>query len=147
MLKSLLTSNRREQNYWLDMILLKVLTKYTNYLSRYIRYIRLFTIFFQQKSVSLELTYVMMTYAPNVLLTGLRCQLTLSFWDLFQTWWTSKTKECDTLKNSMILYGIFDNREHLYTLNYTLLIPKYTAIYSSWLQEKKSFVLTVFSRF
>jgi len=34
----------------------------------------------------------------------LRCQLTLSFWDLFQTWRTSKTKENVTLTESMILY-------------------------------------------
>ena len=65
----------------------------------------------------------------------LRCQLTLSFWDLLQTCWTSKTKENVSLTESMILYGIFDNREHLYTLNYTLLIAKYS-IYSSSLQEK-----------
>ena len=66
----------------------------------------------------------------------LHCQLALSYWDLFQTWWTSKTKENVTLTESMILYGIFDNREHLYTLNYTLLIAKYS-IKSSSLQEKK----------
>ena len=66
----------------------------------------------------------------------LRCQLTVSFWNLFQTWWTSKTKENVTLTESMILYGIFDNREHLYSLNYSLLIAKYS-IYSSCLQEKK----------
>jgi len=67
----------------------------------------------------------------------LRCQLTLSFWDLFKTWWTSKTKaENVTLTESMILYGIFDNREHLYSLNYSLLMAKYS-IYSSCLQEKK----------
>ena len=65
----------------------------------------------------------------------LRCQLTLSFWDLLQTCWTSKTKENVSLTESMILYGIFDNREHLYTLNNTLLIAKYS-IYSSSLQEK-----------
>jgi len=64
------------------------------------------------------------------------CQLTLSFWDLFQTWWTSKTKENVTLTESMILYRVFDNREHLYSLNYSLLIAKYP-IYSSCLQEKK----------
>ena len=66
----------------------------------------------------------------------LRCQLTVSFWNLFQTWWTSKTKENVTLTESMILYGIFDNREHLYSLNYSLLIAKFF-IYSSCLQEKK----------
>ena len=52
----------------------------------------------------------------------LHCQLTLSFCDLFQTWWTSKSKENVTLTDTMILYGIFDNREHLYSLNYSLLI-------------------------
>ena len=52
----------------------------------------------------------------------LRCQLTVSFWNLFQTWWTSKTKENVTLTENMILYGIFDNREHLYSLNYSLFI-------------------------
>ena len=31
----------------------------------------------------------------------LRCQLFLSFWDLFQTGWTSKTKENVTLTESM----------------------------------------------
>ena len=61
------------------------------------------------------------------------CQLTLSFWDLFQT---RKTKENTTLTDSMILYGIFDNREHLYSLNYSLFLAKYS-IYSSCLQEKK----------
>ena len=66
----------------------------------------------------------------------LHCQLTLSFWDLFQTWWASKSKENVTLTDSMILYGIFDNKEHLYSLNYSLLIAKYS-IYSSCLQEKK----------
>jgi len=66
----------------------------------------------------------------------LRCQLSLSFWDLSQTWWTSKTKENLTLTENMILYGIFNNREHLYSLNYSLLVAKYS-IYSSCLQEKK----------
>ena len=79
---------------------------------------------------------------PNVLLTGILqiifFALSISFilLGLVQTWWTSKTKENVTLTESMILYGIFDNREHLYTLNYTLLIGKYS-IYSSSLQEKK----------
>ena len=56
----------------------------------------------------------------------LRCQLSVSFWNLFQTWWTNKTKENVTLTESMILYGILDNREHLYSLNYSLLIAKYS---------------------
>ena len=46
----------------------------------------------------------------------LHCSLTLSFWDLFQNWWSSKTKENITLSNSMILYGIFANKMHMYTL-------------------------------
>jgi len=66
----------------------------------------------------------------------LRCQLTLFFWDIFQTWWTSKTKDNVTLTESMILYRIFVNREHLYSSNYSLLIAKYS-ICSSCLQEKK----------
>ena len=37
----------------------------------------------------------------------------------------------------MILYDIFDNREHVYFLNYSLLIAKYSIYYSSCLQEKK----------
>ena len=65
-----------------------------------------------------------------------RCQLSVSFWNLFQTWWTGKTKENLTLTENMILYGIFDNREHLYSLNYSLLIAKYS-IYCSCLQEEK----------
>ena len=65
-----------------------------------------------------------------------RCQLSVSFRNLFQTWWTGKTKENLTLTENMILYGIFDNREHLYTLNYSLLIAKYS-IYCSCLQEEK----------
>ena len=68
--------------------------------------------------------------------TFLRCQLTLAFWDVSQTWRTSKTKEYVTLTESMILYGIFDNRKYRYSLNYSLLIPKYL-IYSSCLQERK----------
>ena len=74
----------------------------------------------------------------------LHCQLTLSFWDLFQTWWASKSEENVTLTDSMILYEIFDNKEHLYSLNYSLLIAKYSIVAA---YKKKSFVLTVFSRF
>ena len=47
---------------------------------------------------------------------------TLTFWSLFQTWWKNRTKEYVKITESMTLYGIFDNREHLYSLNYSLLI-------------------------
>ena len=66
----------------------------------------------------------------------LHCSLTLSFWSLFQNWWVSKTKENMTLSNSMILYGIFDNRKHMFSLNYALLIAKYS-IYSKCLHDEK----------
>ena len=56
----------------------------------------------------------------------LHCSSTLLFWNLFQNWWYSKTKEKITLSNSMILYGILDKRMHSYSLNYTLLIAKYS---------------------
>ena len=64
----------------------------------------------------------------------LHCSLTLSFWSLFQNWWVSKTKENITVSNNMILYGIFDNRKHMFSLNYTLLIAKYS-IYSKCLRD------------
>ena len=68
----------------------------------------------------------------------LHCSLTSSFWSLhvFQNWWVIKTKESVTLSNSMILYGVFENMEYIYSLNYTLLIAKYS-IYNSCLHEKK----------
>ena len=66
----------------------------------------------------------------------LHCSLTLSFWSLFQNWWFSKTKEAVTLSNSMILYGIFENLEYTYSLNYALFIAKYS-IYNSCLHEEK----------
>ena len=66
----------------------------------------------------------------------LHCSVTSPFWRLFQNWWVSKTKETVTLSNSMILYGSFENMEHIYCLNYALLIAKYS-IYNSCLHEKK----------
>jgi len=54
----------------------------------------------------------------------LHCSLTSSFWSVFQNWWVSKTKETVTLSNSINLYVIFENMEHIYSLNYTLLIAK-----------------------
>ena len=68
----------------------------------------------------------------------LHCFLTLSFWNLFQNWWSSKTKENITLSNSMILYGIFDNKMHMYALNYTLLLAKFS-IYCKCLHDEKLF--------
>ena len=67
----------------------------------------------------------------------LHCSLTSSFWSSFQNWWVSKTKETVTLSNSMILYGIFENMEYIYSLNYALLIAKYS-IYNSCLHEKRA---------
>ena len=66
----------------------------------------------------------------------LHCSLTLSFWSLFQNWWVSKTKENIALSNSMILYGIFDNWKHMYSLNYMFFIAKYF-IYSKCLHDEK----------
>ena len=43
--------------------------------------------------------------------------------------------ETVTLSNSMILYGIFENMEYIYSLNYAL-IAKYS-IYNSCLHEKE----------
>ena len=92
--------------------------------------------------VSLEPKYEITRYALNVWLTGtldhmfLHCSLTSSFWSLFQNWWVSKTKETVTLSNRMILHGVFENMEYIYSLNYTLLIAKYS-IYNSCLHEKK----------
>ena len=66
----------------------------------------------------------------------LHCSLTSSFWSLFQSWWVSKTKETVTLSKGMILYGSFENMECIYSLNYALLIAKYS-ICNSCLHEKK----------
>ena len=66
----------------------------------------------------------------------LYCSFTLSFWSLLRNWWVSKTNENILLSNSIILYGIFDNRKHKYSLNYTLLIAKYS-IYSKCLHDEK----------
>ena len=69
----------------------------------------------------------------------LHCSLTFSFWSLFQNWWVSKTKENITLSNSMILYGIFDNRKHTFSLNHTLLIAKYSIYRKCSDDEKRCF--------
>ena len=66
----------------------------------------------------------------------LHCSSTLFFWNLFQNWWSSKTKEKITLSNSMILYGILDKKTHSYSLNYTLLIAKYS-IFCKCLHDEK----------
>ena len=58
------------------------------------------------------------------------------FLEFISKLWVSKTKENITLSNSMILYGIFDNRKHMFSLNCTLLIAKYS-IYSKCLHDEK----------
>ena len=45
----------------------------------------------------------------------LHCSSTLFFWNLFQNWWSSKTKEKIT-SNSMILYGILDKKTDSYSI-------------------------------
>jgi len=63
----------------------------------------------------------------------------LAFWKSFQNWWTNKTKQQLALSDSMILYGVFDKTEHKYSLNYVLLIAKFSICCSSLLDEKLSF--------
>ena len=50
----------------------------------------------------------------------LRCSYVVAFWKTFQNWWTNKTREKLTLSNSMILYGVFDKSEHIYSLNHSV---------------------------
>ena len=66
----------------------------------------------------------------------LRCSSVVAFWKTFQNWWTYKTKEQLTLSNSMILYGVFDKTEHRCSLNYVLLIAKFS-IYCSCLNDEQ----------
>ena len=66
----------------------------------------------------------------------LRCSSVVEYWKTFQNWWTNKTKEQLTLSNSMILYGVFEKTEHRYSLNYVLLIAKFS-IYCSCLHDEK----------
>ena len=66
----------------------------------------------------------------------LHCPSTKRFWNCFQNWWNTKTKLSIKLSDSMILYGVFCNVKHLYSLNYALLIAKFT-IYNSCLHERK----------
>ena len=66
----------------------------------------------------------------------LRCSSALTIWKSFQSWWANKTEQSLTLSNSMILYGVFDNTEHRYSLNYALLIAKFS-IYCSCLHDVK----------
>ena len=56
--------------------------------------------------------------------TVLHCSSARAFWKAFQSWWANKTKQSLTLSNSMILYGVFDNIEHRYALNYAILISE-----------------------
>ena len=66
----------------------------------------------------------------------LRCSSVVAYWKTFQNWWTNKTKEQLTLSHSMILYGVFEKTEHRYSLNYVLLIAKFS-IYCSCLHDEK----------
>ena len=66
----------------------------------------------------------------------LLCSSVIAFWKTFQNWWTNKTKQHLALSNSMILYGAFDKTEHRYSLNYVLLIAKFS-IYCSCLHDEK----------
>ena len=66
----------------------------------------------------------------------LRCASTIAFWKTFQNWWANKTEQYLTLSNSMILYEIFDKMKHSYSLNYALLIAKFS-IYCSCLHDEK----------
>ena len=47
-------------------------------------------------------------------------------WKVFQNRWTNKTKQQLALSNSRILYGIFDQTDHRYFLNYMFLIAKFS---------------------
>jgi len=70
----------------------------------------------------------------------LRCSSVIAFWKTFQNCWTNKTKQQLALSNSIILYVVFDKTEHRYSLNYALLLAKFS-IYCSCLQDEKlSFV-------
>ena len=64
------------------------------------------------------------------------CAFTIAFWKTFQNWWANKTEQYLTLSNSMILYGVFHKLKHSYSLNYALLIAKFS-IHCSCLHDKK----------
>ena len=66
----------------------------------------------------------------------LHCSSVIAFWKTFQNWWTIKTTQQLVLSNSMILYGVFNKTEHRYSLNYVLLIAKFS-IYCSCLHDEK----------
>ena len=69
----------------------------------------------------------------------LRCSFTISFWKMFQSWWYTKTKQLLILSNSMILCGVFSNTEHRFSLNYALLIAKFSIYRSCLLDVTLSF--------
>ena len=67
----------------------------------------------------------------------LHCPSTINIWSCFQNWWNANAESSITLHClSMILYGVFDNVKHIYSLNYALLIAKFT-IYNSCLHDRK----------
>ena len=57
-------------------------------------------------------------------------------WRTFQIWWSNKSGQTLTLIDSMILYGVFNNTQHRYSLNYALLVAKFS-IYCSCLHDEK----------
>ena len=69
----------------------------------------------------------------------LRCSSVVAYWKTFRNWWTNKTKEQLTLSNSKILCGAFEKTEHRYSLNYELLIAKFSIYCSCLHYEKLSF--------
>ena len=116
--------------------------------------IRLYTTFSQLKCLFLEpkcLTTIYVCFADTHSLDHmfLHCSSVAAFWKTFQNWWTNKTKQQLTLSNSMILYGVFDKTEHRYSLNYVLLIAKFT-IYCSCLHDEKfsfdSFLILILNK-
>ena len=66
----------------------------------------------------------------------LYCSSAIAFWKTFQSRWANKTKQSLILSNSINIYGVFNNIEHRYSLNYTLLIAKFS-IYCSCLDDVK----------
>ena len=77
----------------------------------------------------------------------LRCSSVVNcLWRTFQIWWTDKNGQTLTLSDSMILYGVFNNTQHRYSLNYALLIAKFSEYTAAAYKTKRS-LLTVFSYF
>ena len=52
---------------------------------------------------------------------SVRCPSVVAFSRTFQIWWANKTGQTLTLSDSKILYGVFNNTQHKYSINYRLL--------------------------